>query len=180
MFNHRSLCDVAIRIAIVGILAFWHTPVAAQLPEGLGPPEKALIEEIDGAAKLDATGRVSGIAFNRGATTSVFIRLGIMESVTALDLQFSSVTDEGLVHLRNFPSLGRLVAPVAMTDKGLASIAEHCPHLEELDVSFSKITDAGMPSIAKLTALRALYLTATDVGDVGMAHVVACQHLRCL
>jgi hypothetical protein len=65
-------------------------------------------------------------------------------------------------------------------DKELAELAPTAPHIAWLDLGRSKVTDAGLPTIAKMAALQRLHLEKTAVTDAGLAHLAGLQHLEYL
>jgi internalin A len=52
--------------------------------------------------------------------------------------------------------------------------------LRELDISSSRVTDAGLKELAKLKGLRRLNLRRTEVTDTGLKELAALQDLRTL
>lgn len=65
-------------------------------------------------------------------------------------------------------------------DKELAMLAPAAPHIVWLDLGRSKVTDAGLPTIAKMTALQRLHLERTTVTDAGLAHLAGLKDLEYL
>ncbi|RBP41389.1 leucine rich repeat (LRR) protein [Roseimicrobium gellanilyticum] len=65
-------------------------------------------------------------------------------------------------------------------DKELAELAPAAPHIAWLDLGRSKVTDASLSTIAKMTALQRLHLEKTAVTDAGLAQLAGLQNLEYL
>lgn len=65
-------------------------------------------------------------------------------------------------------------------DKELAQLAPVAPHVAWLDLGRSKITDAGLATVGKMTALQRLHLENTAITDAGLAHLTGLQNLEYL
>ncbi len=82
------------------------------------------------------------------------ITLDDQNRVIGVNLGERGVTDADLVHLRGLQ------------------------HLQELDLTRTKITGAGLVNIKDLTALRRLFLTQTKVDDSGITHLNGLKNLE--
>jgi Leucine-rich repeat (LRR) protein len=71
------------------------------------------------------------------------------------------------------------VGGTEFSDEQLAHLKD-VPTLEELHLSNTPITDAGMAHVAGLRGLKQLYLAKCDVGDEGLAHVRELVNLEAL
>lgn len=109
-------------------------------------------------------------------TDAVFERLTAQERVqkalTALDLWDHGVSDAGLVHLNELKSLRTLHVRECrlVTDKILARLKE-LGSLEDLTLSGTRVTDAGMTDLTGLPHLKRLWLQGTPVTDAGVARL---------
>lgn len=85
----------------------------------------------------------------------------------------SAVPTDGLV-LRTASSPGRC------DDAALAKLAPLADLIVEAELARTKITDAGLATVATLTSLRALDLTRTAVSSVGVAKLAALKKLEAI
>jgi len=115
-----------------------------------------------------------------------------LKNLTSLFVSSSSITDAGLVHLqgltklrfldlpsaniegqglRRLPvSLERLdLAETCVNDEGVAIIVEQLPSLISLNLAGTRVTDAGIRHLARLTALHSLNLYDTAITADGAA-----------
>ena len=91
-----------------------------------------------------------------------------------------SVTDAGLVHLRDMPRLRWLgLDDMPIGDAGLAHLAE-LSELEELRMPRSKVTDAGLQHIARLPKLRWLHLAGANITQQGLQELAQLPALESL
>ena len=88
------------------------------------------------------------------------------KSVRLVRLSKAIVTDEHLVHLKQFPKLDYLaiICP-EVTDGGLSNISE-LVELDTLLVSQTAITDHGLSYLTNLAKLRRLYLGQSNISSV--------------
>jgi Leucine Rich repeat len=112
------------------------------------------------------------------------------DRIGALHLTDTSVTDDGLRHLKRFGNLRYLnlasVAPAwvkrkrltPITDAGMAHL--DLPNLVTLNLDGLPITDAGLKSLPNLPALNSLQLTGTNVQNPGLSRLVAFRKLASL
>lgn len=99
-----------------------------------------------------------------------------LQHLEYIGLGGTSVTNDGLSVVRNWPHLRRLELPSAVTDEGLVHLAG-LESLEQLRVWPAKISNRGLDSLAQLSCLRALDLSGSQVDDAGLA---ALRNLSCL
>ena len=64
-------------------------------------------------------------------------------------------------------------------DRWIARLARH-PDIERLDLSHTRITDAGLAPLRRLTRLRIVDLSATEIHGPGLAFLRACSNLQAL
>ncbi len=67
--------------------------------------------------------------------------------------------------LKDLPALRTLWLPVATTDEEVKHVATALPHLTRLILQETKVTDAGLKPLARMTNLAHLHLGATAVSD---------------
>ena len=120
---------------------------------------------------------------------SAFARLATNygDRIGALHLMDTSVTNDGLRHLKRFGNLSYLnLASIAqkwvngkrltpITDAGMAHL--DLPNLVILLLDGLPITDAGLTSLPDLPALNLLQLTGTNVKGPGLSRLVAFRNL---
>ncbi|MBS1831430.1 MAG: hypothetical protein JST65_01885 [Acidobacteria bacterium] len=113
-----------------------------------------------------AQGRVKNFSF------AVFPKL------EALDLSYSTATDEVLKSLSNLRNLKRLnLRDTLVTDDGLAALAD-VNSLEEIDLYGLKISDKGLAHLRGLKNLRKLNLLGGPVTDAGAEILSGLPRLR--
>jgi hypothetical protein len=69
------------------------------------------------------------------------------------------------------------------TDADLGRLKEHLrtlPHMEELKLQKTRITDAGLEHLEEFTNLEELDLSSTPISDAGLVHLKPLSRLRCL
>ena len=110
------------------------------------------------------------------------------DRIAALHLSKTSVTDDGLKHLKQFRNLNTfsLSSPatvwingkqgLAITDAGMASL--DLKSLVNLSLDGVPITDDGLKSLPDLPALRILQLTNTQIEGPGLSRVAAFRNLE--
>ena len=85
-----------------------------------------------------------------------------------LDLRYTQVTDEGLMHLKGLTNLLRLyLDDTQVTDAGLVRLKE-LTKLQFLFLTDNQVTDEGLVHLKGLTNLRWLLLGNTQVTDEGV------------
>jgi Leucine Rich repeat len=110
------------------------------------------------------------------------------DRIGALHLFNTAVTDAGLKHLKQFPSLtslgvssptpiwinGKRVIPI--TDAGIAQL--DLKNVVILNLDGLRITDAGLKSLPDLPSLRILQLTGTKIEGPGLSRIAAFRNLE--
>lgn len=106
-----------------------------------------------------------------------------LDVVRAVDLNWKSVTDEDLgslaLHLREFPHLDSLsLAGTEITDAGMPALSELNQPLRCLDLSATRVGDAGIKSLRRLGTIEDLDLSGTGVTDAGLEHLLDLTRLE--
>ena len=95
------------------------------------------------------------------------------QSVRAVDLSETHISDAGLAHLKGLTALKRLdLGATQVSDAGM----EHLRGLTGLKVLYlgdTQVSDAGLSHLHELTTLEELYLIDTPVSDAGTADLRA-------
>ncbi len=98
-----------------------------------------------------------------------------------LDLNAPGITDAGLSRFPELPALAELsLTRAGLSDTSLPRIARCCPNLQQLNLSLTSISDAGLAALAPLTGLTSLSLIATRITDAGLVHLRALHQLESL
>jgi serine/threonine protein kinase/Leucine-rich repeat (LRR) protein len=106
-------------------------------------------------------------------------KLAAARGLKQLLMRNTNVSDLHLASLAQFPELEALdlAAGGNLTDAALPSIAR-LTNLKSLGLRGAKITDAALQELAKLTELERLDLEGTPVGDAGVAQLAGLTKLR--
>lgn len=123
----------------------------------LGCGKEAALKRLVGTVKKDADGNVVELAFRnrrydwpggpRLLEPIEFELLSTRRDLKKLSLQYTGITDEGLVYVKDLTKL------------------------EFLDLSGTKVTDAGLVHLKRLTKLRVLLLNRTYTSATGLKHL---------
>lgn len=100
--------------------------------------------------------------------------------LSTMALKSTNITSQALSHLATYPALKRLHLPTGIDDKGAELLAAGGSKINELDLSYCKITDKAAESLAKLSELTMLYLNDTDLGDAAMEKLSQAPKLEVL
>ena len=113
-----------------------------------------------------------------GATDADLRLLGECTELVELDVgECPTITDEGVVHLKQLKKLEQLgLLGSQLTDHGLDELRV-LTGLRVLQISGTKVTDASMPLISPFRELRTLSIENTRTTDAGLAKLIALEHL---
>ena len=96
-----------------------------------------------------------------------------------LELRGVPLSDEGLKSLLAKAKLvGLDVSGSELSDRGLQEFASKRPRLRLLDLSFTRVSDEGLKSVASLSELRHLSLIDCQVTDRGITSLTRLLQLR--
>jgi beta-lactamase regulating signal transducer with metallopeptidase domain/Leucine-rich repeat (LRR) protein len=116
-----------------------------------------------------------------GITDAGLVHLTGLTAIENLELPGSSITNSGLATLAGLKKLKTLnLADAPIDDGSCQLVAKLFPRLRELDLRRTKITDAGVESIASLTDLDYLILDHTAITDAALAPLESLKSLRWL
>ena len=108
------------------------------------------------------------------------------ESLTAntarkvIGIRFQFVSDDDLVHLKNFPYLRSVrLDETSVSDQGLAYLTG-CPNIKLLTLYQTQITDDGLRNVAEMASLEELWLGQTQITDTGLEQLKELKSLRFL
>lgn len=103
-----------------------------------------------------------------------------LSGLEELDLNYTQVTDAGLVQIGKLSNLKRLnLYDTRITDAGLESLSQ-LPKLTHLQIGRTQITDAGLQSLKRLKTLELLDLTDSPVTDDGIVQLKELYRLESL
>ena len=102
-----------------------------------------------------------------------------MRQLRDLTLDGTSITDDGLVHLKGFTNLRCLsMGSVHVTDGGLHHL-KVLPQLEQLNLAGTQVTDAGLKELETHSNLCTLELEGTQVRGPGLDHLAHLENITC-
>ncbi len=137
-----------------------------------------------GQADLDIVGNLSTIETLWLTGSSIrdeqLDKLAKLPKLTTLALKSTAISEHGLKHLKQFKTLQRLHLPSTISDPAVAVLTDVLPQVEELDLSFSKITDNATADLAKLPKLTTLYLNDTEITDAALAPLAQSKSINVL
>ncbi|WZO97475.1 hypothetical protein EP7_004509 [Isosphaeraceae bacterium EP7] len=112
---------------------------------------------------------------------NVLRSIRIDRAINANEIWGPKLTDLGLADICRRKSLIEisLVNQRAMTDSGLVAFPG-LKQLESLDLSGTKIGDAGLPHLGRCVSIRRLALKNTEITDAGLAHLRGLRSLESL
>ena len=90
-----------------------------------------------------------------------------LESISEFRLASSTLSGQGLKHLKSFPALKSLDLQAIVISDGQWGELAGLSTLESLNLSHAAINDSGLISVGKLTGLKTLDLSSTTVSDGG-------------
>jgi hypothetical protein len=99
---------------------------------------------------------------NNGALTDAGMeKLAGLKNLEAFSFVGTKMTGRAYAKFDGFTKLTRVShRGSSIDDEGLKELCEHLPNLESISLAHAKFTDAGAPSLAKLTKLKGLELGA--------------------
>jgi hypothetical protein len=107
--------------------------------------------------------------------------LRYLKKLRHLDLSNTQVTDRRLVDLRNLTGLGRIDIPNNRQLNGaFLEYVKDLPHLKDLVLRGSGITDAGLTHLEHCDGLESLMLDRTKVTEAGLSSLRRLPNLRSL
>jgi hypothetical protein len=105
-------------------------------------------------------------------------RLNGQENLEFLGLNWTAITDEGILRLKHLPSLRSIsLEGVMMSDVSAAHLSTF-PTIERLDVSVTGITDEGVRSLCKSLKLKTLLLENTQITDKSLVYLSEMKSLE--
>lgn len=119
--------------------------------------------------RWDREGHVRAVDFSKCKIDNDDLRLLAEVKPLELDLRFTTITDEAMVHIREQSQLERLnLQATRVTDAGLRELVG-LKKIRSLSVERTRVTDAGMEHLKTLQRLETLYLGGSQVLGPGLA-----------
>ena len=119
---------------------------------------------------------------NTMADDTCIPHLASLTGLKELFLNGTNITNKGMRSIKDFKALEHLWLPSRVTNEGLNYVAEsqslkriYFPYFTQ-----SKVTNAGLSNLARLTSLEVLSLGGSRIGDAALAHVAKLPSLRFL
>lgn len=105
------------------------------------------------------------------ATDALLLQLRSLKHLEGIDFYATSITDQGIVHLGEIPSITHVyLHQTGLSDRGATAIAS-LPRLDRLVMANTKITDATLHRLAGNRTLRWLDVSGTQVTDAGLTSI---------
>jgi hypothetical protein len=96
-----------------------------------------------------------------------------------VSLSRATLTDQALKDFPRLPSLWKFDADgTALTGKWLPVLANRCPSLEGLNLSWTKVTDETLADLALFPKLTHLWLNRTGLTNAVIPHLARCKSLK--
>ena len=131
---------------------------------------EAVLKDRNADLRMDEIGWITHITWrDRTVTDDDLNILTGLSNLESLYLEDASITDAGLVHLKNFKALRNLnLSRTQITDNGLKHLSGS-PELQSLILNGTQVTDAGLVHIRGFDKFYNLHLAQTRVTDGGLA-----------
>ena len=95
-------------------------------------------------------------------------------NIRCLTLAKTAVTDDGIKHLRGMNLQSLDLSSTKITDAGLATLGEFdFPRLKDISIERTAVTDAGLMHLANFKALEWVSIAGTKVTKDGIRHLKA-------
>jgi hypothetical protein len=145
-----------------------------------GGPNSKTNDELENFESLERLEELSLLGDDT-VTDAGLRHLGGLRRLRRLNIGYTHVTDTGIANLSGLTNLRWLDADCeGITDRGLERIAEQFPNLQALDVSDTRVTDAGVNALGELRNLEQLHLFRVAVTDQCLKTVGRLTNLRYL
>ena len=110
-------------------------------------------------------------------TDAGLVHLKQLTSLQKLELSHTEITDVGLARLRGLTGLQSLwVHHIQISDAGLVHL-KRLTSLQELNLSYTQVTDAGLGHLEGLKDLQYLWLEHIQITDAGLVHLEGLTNL---
>jgi len=143
------------------------------------PTDDLTVQRLDQLAALVRQYSLSGLDLSGHAelTDDSVRRLQSLSGLQMLDLSETPLTDRGIAALKPLRGLAILIAPEALSDRSLETLSAF-PHLQELSLDRTQVTNAGLNDLSTLPSLERLDISATPIDDRGMPALAQSPNLR--
>ena len=153
-------------------------------PEGMPQEQQTtghphILETLGASVERNDQGEVVFLLLPLGSTITNenLVNLQEFPKLEVLILGNSQIKDAGLRHLKGLTNLRELLlGDTQITDAGLLHLAG-LTKLKILELNNTQITGAGLAALGKLTRLEVLDISYTQVGNSGLQHLAALRSL---
>lgn len=136
--------------------------------------DERVIREIAKFPKLKSL----SLGYNPKVTDETLSLIGDLTNLELLDLAKTSVSDGGLMYLKNMHKLTSLsLGGTGVSDKGSQELA-HLNNLEILDLDDCKVGDGAAKVLAELPRIKNINMGSTALTDVGLRDLAKCKTLE--
>ena len=142
-------------------------------------PQGHRLETLGASVERNDEGEVVFLLLPLGSTITDENLANLQEfpKLEVLVLGNSQIKDAGLRHLKGLTNLRELLlGDTQITDAGLPHLAD-LTKLKLLELNNTQITGAGLAALRKLTELEVLDISYTQVGNSGLQHLAALRSL---
>ncbi len=155
------------------------TPTATSAPAGPAPTEAQSALEAAGAAVKREGKRIVSVTVDKGADLAKVLPLvARLSDLEELGLMGTPLGDDALEVVKTLPALRALnLSGTKVTDAGLARL-RGLDGLEYLGLKGTGIGDAGLEHVSSLAGLNNLNLADTRVTDAGLKRLTGLQRLE--
>jgi hypothetical protein len=138
-------------------------------------PKLARLHKLRDEDYLSSTDQL--ILAEAGVSNNDLAAVDCATSMRILDLSHNSITDDGLIHVRNCHNLNILnLTGNSITGVGFRYLCTL--NITRLVLNGTNVDDPGLTEISKIIALNDLHLDGTQVTDSGLVHLHVLRNLR--
>lgn len=171
--DRSAIAEIEKREEHIGVVKSFAGSVPGQRRDSLLASLSEVPAELFTIRELDLSGSP--------VTEAGLMHLARMPLVEAIDVSHLTFSEAVLIGLRELPRLRKLTMLKARfpTGPSLAAIGQ-LPHLEQLTLSETQITDADLAGLRDMPHLRELHLDVTPLTDAAFEHLATLTQLEVL
>lgn len=169
-------------LAVVAVVGFIYYRAHRADPS---PKVLTAIKEVGGSYRIaevvDGDDRRSAIVeVNLGRSAAVSGTVALLtgeRSIGRLDLSYTRVNDQDMVHLRGMPITWLSLEGCSIGDAAVSDIAT-LPQLNSLNLARTQVAGGGLALLEQSPHLEVLVLDGTHIGDADLPRVERLAHLQ--